>query len=592
GYMPLPQGGPKGLKLTRDSEDHEGRVKQWLSPNGLTGAMKCCNQWGIPLELRAQFLTELWELLTETIPLLQPITFTYSSGRALRGCQNVYQIDGDRLKLTAHQGLYRCQTCRRTHLHPTPNLTCMAYRCNGNLVREPEDTDSYDLMVLDQEFSMIRPREHSAQVPTGDQEFIENMFRNERSEKINTLVCTPTLEMGVNIGALDAVLMRNVPPLPANYWQRAGRAGRQHRMAVNLTYCRGASHDRAYFQDPLKLLNGTITPPKFNLRNEVMLAKHIHAAILTGLRQLATSQGQSSTDSQRIKETIDLCFPTQVKSYLFDEEGNVRSEPLSVEPLRSLIQTHQDFLQTYLEQVLHQDPVLPGLISTETIKNCLDNTTDELTTVIRRVWKRLQWAIAELNRLDEIRRRQGTLSYEEDETQKRCDNLIKQLKGQQTRKQREAEGFDETNTFSVLASEGFLPGYGLDTGSIKGTFLTPRTIRLRDFTLNRPVATALREYIPGNMIYANSHRFFARKYQIDADSEFIPFQVDRENQVVTEITASSLNASDVVGVSLNNVDLRHQSQISDDENYRFQLAVSILGYEQQRHGEGIAYRWG
>ncbi|MFM7580442.1 MAG: hypothetical protein ACKO5Q_26360, partial [Microcystaceae cyanobacterium] len=101
GYMPLPQGGPKGLKLTRDSEDHEGRVKQWLSPNGLTGAMKCCNQWGIPLELRAQFLTELWELLTETIPLLQPITFTYSSGRALRGCQNVYQIDGDHLKLTA-----------------------------------------------------------------------------------------------------------------------------------------------------------------------------------------------------------------------------------------------------------------------------------------------------------------------------------------------------------------------------------------------------------------------------------------------------------------------------------------------------------
>lgn len=51
--------------------------------------------------------------------------------------------------------------------------------------------------------------------------------------------------------------MRNVPPLPANYWQRAGR---RHRMAVNLTYCRPISHDRAYFAEPLKLLAGRFAP--------------------------------------------------------------------------------------------------------------------------------------------------------------------------------------------------------------------------------------------------------------------------------------------------------------------------------------------
>ena len=195
------------------------RVKQWLSESGLTAVMNCCQKWGIDLELRAQFLTELWELLTDHLQLLHPITLTYSpSNRAIRGCNGVYQLDSDCLKLTPHQGLYRCQTCRRTHLRPTPNMTCMAYRCTGTLLYESEDTDSYDLMVLDQEFSMLRPREHSAQVPTGDREIIENIFRNELNERINTLVCTPTLEMGVNIGALDAVLMRNVPPLPANYW--------------------------------------------------------------------------------------------------------------------------------------------------------------------------------------------------------------------------------------------------------------------------------------------------------------------------------------------------------------------------------------
>ena len=123
-------------------------------------------------------------------------------------------------------------------------------------------------------------------VPHDERERLENLFKGE-SDAINAFVCTPTLELGVDIGQLDAVLMRNVPPLPANYWQRAGRAGRRHRMAVDLTYCRPVSHDRAYFADPLKLLAGRVDPPAFNLRNELMVAKHVHATVITRLHQYA-----------------------------------------------------------------------------------------------------------------------------------------------------------------------------------------------------------------------------------------------------------------------------------------------------------------
>jgi ATP-dependent helicase YprA (DUF1998 family) len=95
----------------------------------------------------------------------------------------------------------------------------------------------------------------------------------------------------VDIGGLDTVLLRNVPPLPANYWQRVGRAGRRHRLAVNMTYARPASHDRCYFADPGKLLEGRVEPPRFNVKNEVMLSKHIHAAVITRLHQLTREDG-------------------------------------------------------------------------------------------------------------------------------------------------------------------------------------------------------------------------------------------------------------------------------------------------------------
>jgi len=326
------------------------------------------------------FLTDLWALLADRLRLLVPVTLTGSKGRALPNCVGAHQIDADRLLLSASHGVWRCSKCRRAQIRPTPNNACLAFRCTGILKWYEEDPENYDLTVLDQDFVMLRPREHSAMVPDGDRERFERAFKSE-SEFINTLVCTPTLELGVDIGSLDSVMMRNVPPLPANYWQRVGRAGRRQRMAANITYARTNSHDQAYFHDPLKLLGGLIMPPRFNMRNEVMVRKHVHATVLTTLYKLSLDNSLlSQADRDEISETLIDVFPPRINAYLFDGGGNVRGEIYDVSALDAIIDRHKNLLIEQLKSVFSQNwPTADGfVVSDEAIQGMLAEMTGGL----------------------------------------------------------------------------------------------------------------------------------------------------------------------------------------------------------------------
>ena len=279
-------GAPVGTKLHREPVEKQELVTQWLSDRGGdTTIRQMAKKWGVSAENVEGFLTGLFGFLSsKDLGLLKPVRLKGSKGNPLPNVSGVYQVDADRLRLQQNHGVWRCRNCRRRTTRRAPNLACPAWRCDGVLEFVREDPDNYDLQLLDQGYSMLRPEEHTAMVPHDERERLENLFKGD-SEAVNAFVCTPTLELGVDIGKLDAILMRNVPPLPANYWQRAGRAGRRHRMAVDLTYCRPVSHDRAYFADPLKLLAGRVDPPAFNLRNDLMVAKHVHATVITRLHQ-------------------------------------------------------------------------------------------------------------------------------------------------------------------------------------------------------------------------------------------------------------------------------------------------------------------
>jgi hypothetical protein len=601
GYLPSMKGVPAALKFQRDGQDDEGRIKQWYSSYD-TVAKQSAVAWGVQPDDVQPFLKDIWQLLSSDLLVLAQVQLKGARGRPLPGCVGAHQVDVDKLMLVPSHGMYRCETCRRLHSRGNPTMRCMAWRCPGTLVVEAENPDSYDLLMLDQEFAMLRAREHSAQIPGPERERIENAFKSEDGERINTLVCTPTLEMGVNIGSLDAVLMRNVPPLPSNYWQRAGRAGRQFRMALDLTYARPSSHDRAYFNQPLKMLEGLIEPPSFNLRNPVMVRKHVHATVLTTLFQMLREKTLSPSESEALQQALAGCLPVQIKSWLFTAEGHVRDQPLTVKDLAAQVKHHRAALNAAVLNAFAQGwpQADADVVSAATVSNIVDGFAVELQDVIGRLFQRLQWALGQLDRLRKVAQSKGSLDTDEEALRGRCERLVKKLKGEARRRANQAEGVDDTNTYGVLAAEGFLPGYGLDTGAVTITHEAPRYgSDISDWELRRSSSLAVREYVPGNLIYANSHKFVPRRFHLVPEEPLV-FAVDVANESVQETgrmakeaeQSSSMGATHIHGVAICDVDAPHQSYISDDEDYRFQMPVAVFGHDEGRHAGGRAYEWG
>jgi ATP-dependent helicase YprA (DUF1998 family)/SOS-response transcriptional repressor LexA len=598
GYLPQ-LGGPNGTKLRREPTEKAQLVTQWFSERGDTPLKQVVRKWGVDGADVERLLERLFAFLVER-RLLRPVTLKGAKGKPLPGVTGVYQVDADRLRLRANHGVWRCASCRRRSTRRTPHGICPAWRCDGTLQFITDDPDNYDLQLLDEGYSMLRPEEHTAMVPHHERERLENLFKGD-SDALNAFVCTPTLELGVDIGQLDAVLMRNVPPLPANYWQRAGRAGRRHRMAVNITYCRPVSHDRAYFKDPPKLLAGRVDPPAFNLRNELMVARHVHATAITRLHQYTRDRARTEADRQHIDGVLRSCLPDRIAAWLFD--GDVlRTTPFDLAPLRALIKANLDDLCAYVHGAFGQGwPAADSAVATPAeLRRHVADMVSGLEQVLVRLNRRLRWALDQIRRLNEKREAHGTLEPEDDALFRRCDALVKRLKGMAKRGRRDAEGYDDVNTFGVLAAEGFLPGYGLEVGSVLGTAEIPfwRTGAM-EFTLPRPPSVALREYVPGNLIYANGNRFVARRFHRDADeqtAEMPLFEVMVERQAVTPTnlaaTAAGLGTQVVQAISVCDVDLMHQSHISDDEELRFQLPVAVYGLERGQHNGGRAYGWG
>ena len=204
----------------------------------------------------------------------------------------------DQKKILAKNGLdcawYRCNRCRRLTAFSV-RYVCPTANCDGQLEaytvpNSNTDTNHYRVAYQTMATAPMESAEHTAQLSPKKAAEVQKDFVAGR---VNILSCSTTFELGVDVGDLQSVVMRNMPPKTANYVQRAGRAGRRSESAaLVLTYAKRASHDLAKYQYPQTMIAGQMRIPWVPVDNAMIARRHAYSVALAAYFRHKAEEGQ------------------------------------------------------------------------------------------------------------------------------------------------------------------------------------------------------------------------------------------------------------------------------------------------------------
>lgn len=358
----------------------------------------------------------------------------------------------------------------------------------------------------------LEGREHTAQVSQKQREWREWRFRFEKDDQENlaenaadlravgeseqflpALFCSPTMELGVDISALNAVYLRNVPPTPANYAQRAGRAGRSGQAAVIVTYCAAQSpHDQYFFERRSEMVAGVVRPPALDITNEELVRSHLHAI------WLAEAKVALSPD---IPEILDLKQP----------DYPLKQEIYEVITRPALVTTARSPMKRVLDQILAstegRKPVWMGEPD-DFVSDVAQRAPREFDRAFDR-WRELynsaRTQLMEANARSEITGLSGADRRRIKAAQMQASDQITILE------QGKASNGSDFYSYRYLATEGFLPGYNFPRLPLYA--FIPGEGKTGSF-LQRARFLAISEFGPRSLIYHEGRAYRVMKAKL------------------------------------------------------------------------------
>ncbi len=305
----------------------------------------------------------------------------------------------------------------------------------------------------------IEGQAHTAQVDSQVREYREWRFRYEAEDRqqiednldqmaakgesdsfLPTLFCSPTMELGVDISALNTVYLRNVPPTPANYAQRAGRAGRSGQSAVITTYCAAMSpHDQYFFERREQMVAGVVRPPMLDLSNQDLVDSHLQAVWLAETDIALDSSIPANLDLDDARYPLNEAIKTQLAAPGLGAKARA--------PMLRVLEAILGSLEIAPEWVGVPDTYIDTLITAAPVR------FDESFERWRELYRSAREQLHDANRRSELT---GLSGKDRKAAERDQWNANQQISLLEAGKKSSASDF---YSYRYLATEGFLPGY-------------------------------------------------------------------------------------------------------------------------------------
>jgi DEAD/DEAH box helicase domain-containing protein len=407
-----------------------------------------------------------------------------------------YTLRPTQVYASRHVTLLECDSCTHAVYTGDDGATlaggsCLTYRCKGHYAIQPQGVPNnyYQLVYNRNRSPRIYAADHTGLLERSKREQLEREFKNRtKFNSRNVMVATSTLEMGIDIGTLNTAYNNSVPPLPGNFLQRIGRAGRESGAAVVINFAQNKAHDLFFFQDPNEMMAGKINSPGCYLEAREILRRHFFAYCIDSW----------TTDNSKLNS-----IPAYV-GFLKLETLDLSSSELFINRILSYVKNRE---QALFDRFCSQYPSLSRALLEELRKGFQNESFYEAH---RRPFQRLKDELLDLNQKKiEIDERIRTQKLgKEDPERLELEREKKNLGGI-------AGSIKKRSTLEHLTNVGLLPNYAFPEtgvtlmGRVSGQTATQSTKPPldKDFEIVRSAGQALRELSPDNTFYSQGFRF-------------------------------------------------------------------------------------